>query len=245
MNSAAPTKIFGIRMGLDPKILVVILIGFAALLFWYNSRSDEGPSAPATPARPAANVASPQAEVSSPAVPARAPGRNAIAARRSPTTADRGTTLRMRPIDATHGDVDPTLRLELLARLQSVQPAGDERNLFQMGPAPLTDEAGRPIAHPIIPVKQLPPPVPMPPPAVDPVANIPFKYYGFAKPSGRASYNKGFFLDGDTILVAYEGDVLKQRYLIVELTPTSARVEDTQVKKGKTLPLEPQARDEF
>ncbi len=245
MNSAAPTKIFGIRLGLDPKMLVVLLIGVAAFLFWYNSRSDEGPAAPAT-TRPAANLAPAQTEVpSAPSVAGRAPGRNAVSERRSTTTADRGSTLRMRPIDPTHGDVDPTLRLELLARLQSVQPAGDQRNLFQMGPAPLTDLAGRPIGHPIIPVKPVPMPVPTPAPMVDPEANIPLKYYGFAKPSGRASYNKGFFLDGDTILVAYEGDLLKQRYLIVELTPTNARVEDTQVKKGKTLPLEPQARDEF
>jgi hypothetical protein len=36
---------------------------------------------------------------------------------------------------------------------------------------------------------------------------------------------------------------LKQKYLVVELTPTSARLEDTEVKKGKTLPLVPEVRD--
>jgi hypothetical protein len=36
MNSAAPSKIFGIRLAVDPKIIVVLLIGVAALLLWFN-----------------------------------------------------------------------------------------------------------------------------------------------------------------------------------------------------------------
>ncbi len=239
MNSAAPTKIFGIRLGLDPKLLVVLLIGIAALLFWYNSKSDEQPSSPAPTTRPAGNA------TPAPAAVPRTPVRGSTATRRSLTTPDRGTTLRMRPIDATHGDIDPILRLDLLARLQSIKPVENTRNLFQMGAAPLTDALGRPIAHPIIPPKPVVPTVPPPQLPIEPEVNIPFKYYGFAKPVGKAEYNRGFFLDGDIILVAYEGEVLKQHYVVVELTPTSARIEDTQMKKSKTLPLEPQARDEF
>jgi hypothetical protein len=71
------------------------------------------------------------------------------------------------------------------------------------------------------------------------------KYYGFAKPIGTGESNRGFFLDGDNILIASEGEVVKQKYLIVELTPTSARVEDTELKQGKPLPLEPEARDQY
>jgi hypothetical protein len=112
-----------------------------------------------------------------------------------------------------------------------------------MGAAPLTDAQGRPITHPIIPVKQ--PVLPATPtPAVADVY-IPFKYYGFAKPVDKAANNRGFFLDGDNILIASEGELVKSRYLVVELTPSSARLEDTQVKKGKALPLEPEAKDQF
>jgi hypothetical protein len=235
MNSAAPTRIFGIRMGLDPKIIVVVLIGVAALLFWYNSRGDEEGSVPATAARSSATT-------TSPIVVGRVPGAGAAAIRRSTKTADHGT-LKLRPIDATHGDVDPTLRLDLLARLQSVTPIGNARNLFQMGAAPLTDAAGRPIQHPIIPIKPVAP-APPPTPAVA-IVNIPLKYYGFAKPIGTGESNRGFFLDGDNIVIASEGEVVKQKYLIVELTPTSARVEDTELKQGKPLPLEPEARDQY
>lgn len=234
MNSAASTKIFGIRIGLDPKLIVALLIGLAAILFWYNSRGDEA-NGPTTASRPAATPAA--------TIPGRTPVRGAAAMRRETKTADH-ETLRLRPIDATHGDVDPTLRLDLLARLQSIQLGENGRNLFQMGAAPLTDAQGRPIAHQIIPVKQpvLPPPTPAP--AVADV-NIPLKYYGFAKPVDKAQNNRGFFLDGDNILIASEGEVVKSRYLVVELTATSARLEDTQVKKGKALPLVPEAKDQF
>jgi hypothetical protein len=233
MNSTAPTRIFGIRIGLDPKIIVAVLIGVAALLFWYNSRGDEG-SAPASGERPAGTT-------TRPTVAGRAPAVSTAGARRASKNSDHGT-LRLRAIDPTHGDVDPTLHLDFLARLQSIAPSGSSRNLFQMGAAPLTDEAGKPIPHPIIAPKPLPPPVIRTPAVVD--INIPLKYYGFAKPVGKGENNRAFFLDGDNILIASENDVLKQKYLVVELTPTSARLEDTEVKKGKTLPLEPEARDQ-
>ena len=42
MSAASPTKIFGIRVGIDPKFLIGGLIVLAVILFWYNSRSDEG-----------------------------------------------------------------------------------------------------------------------------------------------------------------------------------------------------------
>jgi hypothetical protein len=218
-------------MGIDPKIIVVVLIGLAALLFWYNSRGDEG-SAPANGGRPAATTALPT-------VAGRAPAASA-AVRRQSRDSDHGT-LRLRAIDPTHGDVDPTLHLGFLARLQSIAPSSSSRNLFQMGAAPLSDQAGKPIAHPIIPPKPLPAPIIRNPVVAE--INIPLKYYGFAKPVGRGQNNRAFFLDGDNILIAAEGDVLKQKYLVVELTPTSARLEDTEVKKGKTLPLVPEARD--
>ncbi|MGI9075601.1 MAG: hypothetical protein ACR2JB_30710 [Bryobacteraceae bacterium] len=232
MNSAAPTKIFGIRMGIDPKVIVVLLIGVAAILFWYNSRGDEG-GAPASAGRPAVTT--------TPTAAGRAPAASTAAVRRASKNSDHGT-LRLRAIDPTHGDVDPTLHLDFLARLQSIAPSGSSRNLFQMGAAPLVDQAGRPLLHPIIPPKPLPPPIIRTPAVAD--INIPLKYYGFAKPVGRGENNRAFFLDGDNILIASEGDVLKQKYLVVELTPSSARLEDTEVKKGKTLPLVPEVRDQ-
>jgi hypothetical protein len=53
--------------------------------------------------------------------------------------------------------------------------------------------------------------------------------------------NRGFFMEGDNVLVAAEGDVLERRYLIVALTPNTAKVEDTQLKQGQDLPVTPEA----
>lgn len=229
MKAAAGTRIFGMRIGVDPKILVGGLIAVALILFWYNSRGDEETSAPVTPVN--RTISTPTPAVRS---------RVRAAARRAGVNNDRGT-LRLRPIDATQGDVDPTLRLDLLTRLQFVKPEETERNLFEIGPAPLTEAQKALIANaPKIPPKPLPPVTP-PAPSGPPPLNIPLKYYGFVKGGEKGEPNRGLFLDGDNVLVAFEGETLKQRYLVVELRDNSARLEDVQVKRGESLPVVPVA----
>ncbi len=256
MSAAAQTKLFGIRIPVDPKIFFGGLAVMITLLFWYNSRGDEEPSAPAT-----ANVRTTDAATPALAVPLRT---RTLSSRRAVAMSDRGV-LRLRPIDPTKGDIDPTLRLDLLARLQGVQPVTGGRSLFESGGQPATGVTVVPVHPPILP----------PGPRLNGgmpgslgglggtlVTNIPLKYYGFLKPtqilpdpqpastlgntlgnsSGNSSgnppvNNRGFFLDGDNVLVASEGEVLKQRYLVVELTPNSARLEDTQLRQGQTLPV--------
>lgn len=225
MSGAAQTRIFGIRLGVDPKILAGGLVALAGLLFWYNSRSDD-------PGSPAAAVRPHNTPITTTNVNRRRP-----ISRRQVTNNDRGT-LRLRPVDASSGKVDPTLRLDLLARVQAVPAAANMRNLFETGPAPMTAKQIRALHAPTI-VPAAMPPTSASNAAVQQAAvlNIPLKYYGFAQPAAAGVGNRGFFLDGDNVLVATEGELLGQRYLVVELTPTSARVEDTQVKKGQTLAL--------
>lgn len=233
MSTAAPAKIFGIRLGIDPKILVGALIGVAALLFWYNSRGDEQPVSGAS-----THVAEP-ANVASPIV---AKG-HVQSQRRRGIHDDRGT-LRLQPVDPTHGDIDPVLRLDLLDRLSKVAAPAGTRNLFESGPAQPQGMANLP--NRIIPVK---PPMPMAPPiggypaASQMTVNIPFKYYGFAKPQNPGEANRGFFLEGDNIIAAAEGQLVQQRYLVVQLTPNTAKLEDTQVKMGQTLHVVPEAME--
>lgn len=229
MSAAAQTRIFGVRIGLDPKILVGGLIVFAGLLFWYNSRGDEETTTPATVPQVTA------------AAPAAATARSRSPIRRQAASNDRGT-LRLRPVDATRGDIDPTLRLDLLARLQSVPPLSGGRNLFEVGPPPLTPEQKAILANaPKITPKPLAPPVVPSVTPTTPTIDIPLKYYGFVKPGGKNESNRGFFLDGENVLVASEGETVKQRYLVVELTPNTARLEDVQLKQGQTLPVVPVA----
>ena len=231
-TGAAPaqTKIFGIRIGVDPKILAGILIALALILIWYNTRSDDEAPPPSTAIRhDTADV---------PAAPVRP---SAVARpRRNENVNDRG--LRLRPIDPTRGDVDPTLRLDLLARLANVQPAGPTRSLFEVGPPPLTPAQEALLKHPpVVPVKApTPPPAPLLSPADQPL-NVPLKYYGFVKSEGTPS-NQGLFLDtSDNIVLGREGEMVMKRYLIVALTPTTARLQDPQSKKDQTLLVIPAA----
>lgn len=230
MSAAAQTKIFGIRLGVDPKILVLGLVVVAGALFWYNSRDDEE-GAPRTPAVQTAQ-------------PAAAPIARTHAARtRRSNQASEHTTLRMRPIDAASGDVDPTLRLGLLSRLQSIALPAGERNVFESGPDPVAVQQQAALAA------KAPKIIPAPVPTAAQIAarngaaalNIPLKYYGFAKSASNADPNSGFFLDGDNVLVATEGEMLEKRYLVVELTANTAKLEDTQVKHGQTLNVVPEA----
>jgi hypothetical protein len=56
----------------------------------------------------------------------------------------------------------------------------------------------------------------------------------------KADSKRAFFLDGEDIVIASEGDVIKKRYKIVRIGVNSAVVEDTQFKSNnqQTLPLE-------
>jgi hypothetical protein len=221
------TSIFGIRLGIDPKILVGGIVLIAVILFWYNSRADDEGSTASTAARPHT------------AAPAALPKSHIATLRRSSQSNDRGT-LRLRPVDATRGDIDPTLRLDLLTRLQSLDSTPGGRNLFEVGPAPAQMAANLPPMHgpKIVPT---PPVVATPIPSGPPPLNIPLKFYGFVKPTDQRDTPRGFFMDGDDVLVATEGQLLRQKYLVVSLSATGARLEDVQLKQGQTLPVEPEA----
>ncbi|MDX2269000.1 MAG: hypothetical protein NW208_12895 [Bryobacter sp.] len=146
--------------------------------------------------------------------------------------------------------VDPTLRLELLARLQNQKVAGGFRSLFDFSNDP-PPEAANPDAPKQVAARKPPPPPafigpmekppdpPPPPPPPKPVAPpIPLKYYGYVSSPG-ASGRKAFFLDGDDILSAEAGETLKQRYKVIRINLTSVLMEDTQFSQQQTLPIVP------
>ena len=134
--------------------------------------------------------------------------------------------------------VDPTLRLDLLAKLQVKTPPA-ARNLFQFGSAPAPAALKGP--EPRI----LPKPVAVKPasgvpvsPGAPPPPSIPLKYYGFTSAAPGNSPKTAFFLDGDEILVGKEGDTLKRRYRVVRISPNTVVMEDTQSKHEQTLHME-------
>jgi hypothetical protein len=144
-----------------------------------------------------------------------------------------------RPDPAT---VNPTLRLDLLAKVQNVEPAGAMRNLFQYGaapppPAPIELPKNVPKIAINKPPVTAPPPPPGPPPA--PVAPaMTFKYYGYQVPK-TDGLKEAFLLDGDDIIVAHENETVKSgRYKVVKIGVNSITIEDTQFKSEQTLQLQ-------
>jgi hypothetical protein len=129
-------------------------------------------------------------------------------------------------------EVDPTLHLELLARVQNVKLDGGQRNLFQFGESvrlagdepkivPKREAMGPPVP---------PPPAPPPgPAAVVPPPPMTMKYYGLA--TKRIDGKKtGFFLDGEEIIFATEGMVMKKRYKVVRINAESVVLENVEFK---------------
>jgi hypothetical protein len=210
-------------------VLGVVLAG----VIYYNFFVDSPPSNTSTPARKAASG---QPDLAS---------SDEVSAPRS----SRGRVEAFLPaLHKKHGDKaepppsDPTLRLDLLAKLNEVPPAGGGRDLFNFGKAEPVKLAGtEPIVKvqpwaPIGPPRYTPPqpkaaPAPPPPP---PPINL--KYYCIytTRADGQRT---AFFMDGDDILIAAEGSTFKGRYRLVRIGVNSAVVLDLQYKHEQTIPL--------
>jgi hypothetical protein len=242
-------KVSGV--GLEPwkvGILAALLLVLVYFL-WPSSHGDES-SAPARPSSRAA-ASLPASDTGAPAVgPEMRPPtitRRAASSRTRDTVEEFRPSLRkIRLANTDPSRVDPTLRLDLLAKLQNVKLEGSMRSLFeaQAGPPqPINDVAPvkpkgpvKPMPTPAPAVASGPPPPPPPPP-------IPLKFYGFINP-GKTGDRRAFFLDGDDIFVATEGETLQKRYKIVRIGVNSAVVEDTQFGNNQqTLPLVAEAQN--
>jgi len=141
--------------------------------------------------------------------------------------------------------IDPTLRLELLEKVQEVDAADGARNLFAFGkPAPKAVELPSG-PEPNVRIKTVadgvksggpsgPPPDPPPPP-------INLKYYGIVAYS-QGGKKTACFLDGDEILLAVEGDTLKRRYRLTHIGTGSVSMYDSESKREQNVPLAPEVQ---
>jgi len=229
----------------NKKQLIILSVLGAGALYGIYSNFFSGPSAAPAPspqpqARRAAIVAA-AATAAEPETQSTAPARAASTGGHSDEFKPKLRSKRLEErIDPTR--VDPTLRLDLLARLQEVPAPGGTHNLFQIAPAP-----PKPVELPKGPEPTVmaaaprwgprdlpPPPPPLPPPPPKQAVPINVKYYGWAapSPSGR---KRAFFLDGDDVIVKSEGETIKGHYRVVRIGPTSVVVEDTNDKLQQTL----------
>jgi hypothetical protein len=154
----------------------------------------------------------------------------------------------LRPEDQVDPNtIDPTIHLELLAKVQDVKIEGGQRNPFQFGAAPVEKVQikgeepkiallGKPFDFP----RPLPPKAEPVKPVEPPPTPPSFKYYGVA--TKRIDNKKtAFFLDGEDIIFATEGMTVKSRWRVVRIGPDSVTLEDAQTKKQQPLALAEEA----
>jgi hypothetical protein len=115
-------------------------------------------------------------------------------------------------------NLDPTLRLDLLASSEQRQYEGAGRNIF------VSQKEDVDIPKPVAPVATDAPapvyvaPQPQPPPP------IPLKFYGFASSPGEPK--KIFLKNGDDVFVAGEGEIVDRRYKVIRISATSVEIQD-------------------
>ena len=213
------------KLGAEPKKLAVLgaLVLVAVYFLWSNLGPSAGGGAPTrSAARPSTPAPSqPLApDASAPPVHIRheSGGRDSLAEFRP-------TLKRKKEDQIDPARIDPTLKLALLVKLQQVPLEGGQRSLFDFAAEPVKEapkvilaEKGH-IGMPKGP-DDAKPSVPAGPPPPPP---IPLKFYGFVS---ATSNKRAFFLDGDEILVAAEGETIKKRYKVVRIGIGSAVVKD-------------------
>jgi hypothetical protein len=237
------------KVGAEPKKLIILtgLMAVAGYLFYSNLSEPAGP--PGRPARSTGSSAAQHPPVNRAALPqdAAAPAARPAAriqqqqrqsSNRRILQEFKPSLLTIRAEAADPSSINPTLRLDLLEKVQRVRLEGGARNLFQFGskPLPKVEEKILPAAKekeseiPKIDVAETKPAEPVKPPPPP----IPLQFYGYASPA-QANVKRAFFLDGDEILVAGEGELVKQRYKVIRIGINSVEMEDTQDNNRQTL----------
>jgi hypothetical protein len=229
-----------VKVGAEPKkvALLILLLVAAAVLFYVNWTSTPTSASPAksAPPGPAARSLRAAAEGGPLESPEEPKGRSS-----QPLVQFRPTLKRANsrePLDPTR--VDPTLRVDLLAKVRAVEYESATRNLFQFGaakpkePPPVnpTGPLPKPAAAPgETPAAEPPKPAKSPPPPIN------LRYFGYVNRPGDTRRH-AFLLDGEEIYVAVEGEIIKRRYKVVRVGINSLVVEDVEFKNEQTLPLQ-------
>lgn len=118
-------------------------------------------------------------------------------------------------------NLDPTLRLDLLASVEQTRYEGNGKNIFVAGDDTIPIPIGT--GHTDTKKAEDTPPgytTPTPPP----VQPIPLKFYGFASSPGEPK--KIFLKLNDDVFVAGEGEIVDRRYKVIRITNTSVEIQD-------------------
>ncbi len=125
---------------------------------------------------------------------------------------------------------NPALRLDLLDRLKKLQYTGSHRNIFtSSAPPPVTAAVPPPV---MAPMPSTPAAPASPPPLV-----IPATFYGYVTDS-VTGMRRAFFMEGENVYVLAVGEVLLERYRLVQIGNSSAELEEMSSGRRATLTME-------
>lgn len=141
------------------------------------------------------------------------------------------------PARSAPSRLDPTLHPEGMQLAESLVYSGSGRNVFLSSAAAAQQQAAavkipRPIASP----RYVPPttistgPPPLPP--------IELRFFGTA--TSRDGKRQAFFLRGDDVLIASQGDVVGRRYRVGPITASAVDVTDLTNNNTQRLPMSTQ-----
>jgi hypothetical protein len=230
------------KVGAQPKQLAILgaLVVILVVVYLINRNPSVPESAAASsPAAPATSAVTP-----GPAGPRAVPESSGPmpmqrASSRSGTSSvdDFRPSLKL-PEGTDISRIDPTLKLDLLAKLRGAPMEGGSRSIFEFSqPAPPPPKVAPIKPGPPVPASPKPAPAaaaskPGPPPPPP----IPLKFYGYVN-APRGATKRAFFADGDDIFVAGENEMIRNRYKVVRIGINSAIVEDITNNNQQTLPL--------
>jgi hypothetical protein len=130
--------------------------------------------------------------------------------------------------------LDPSLHMEKLALSESIEYAGDGRNIFSADSAPMIPpETPLDIARNKEPQLPAGPAIPEQPqaPAID------LHYFGYS--AAKDGKREAFLSKGDDVFEASAGEIVNHRYKVVAVDLHSIQITDLSYNNTQTLQLQP------
>ena len=215
------------KLGAENKRNVIIVgVLLCVVLYLGISQLMSGPSTPATVTAP------PKVAVLKPGINAPINASNSgSTASGSTSTGRAGAGTNAPKVATAGGGLDPALHLERLAASESIEYAGNGRNIFSADSMPVQVEQTLASARPSGPViPQGPAPYVAPqPPAID------LHYFGYS--ASKDGTRQAFLLHGDDIFEAAAGEIVNHRYKVVSVDAHSVQVTDLSYNNTQTLQL--------